>query len=443
MNAHWLCVGEAREAMRAGRLDAAAYARACLDQIGRHDARVQAWAWLSPERALDAAKACDALDEALPLRGIPVAVKDIIATAGIPTEMGSPAFAGHVPARSATVVERLQAAGAFVMGKSVTAELAYFSPGKTRNPWNAVHTPGGSSSGSAAAVAAGFVPLALGTQTNGSVIRPAAYCGVIGFKPSAGLIPRTGIQPFSRTLDQVGVFARSVDDAALFASCLAGYDAQDPASRADAALPSHIAPRAAPPHLAAVRSPVWSLADGAQQQAFERSIARLRAAGAVVEELTLDPLFDGAHVALRTIMYAEAARELTALQAAHRTQLSARLNALIDEGHDMSEGAVVAALDLRARLQAAFQRLWSRFDAIMTPPATGEAPPTLAHTGDPTFCTIWTLCGAPAITLPIARGPQGLPLGLQLVGPDGGDATLLAVARWCAETLPWFEHPFD
>ncbi len=443
MNAHWLGVGEAREAMRAGRLDAAAYARACLDQIGRHDARVQAWAWLSPERALDAAEACDRMDDTLPLRGIPVAVKDIIATAGIPTEMGSPAFAGHTPVRSATVVERLQTAGAFVMGKSVTAELAYFSPGKTRNPWNAAHTPGGSSSGSAAAVAAGFVPIAIGTQTNGSVIRPAAYCGVVGYKPSAGLISRTGIQPFSRTLDQVGVFARHIDDAALFASCLAGHDRDDPASRMDAALPPRIAASSAAPRLAAVRSPVWSLADAAQQQSFQQSIASLRAAGAVVEEVTLDPSFDRAHAAQRTIMFAEAARELTELQAAHRALLSARLNALIDEGRAISDDALAAALDLRARLQTEIQSVWSRCDAIITPPATGEAPATLGHTGDPTFCTIWTLCGLPAVTLPIARGPQGLPLGLQLVGPDGDDPRLLGAARWCAETLPWFEHPFD
>ncbi len=443
MQTHWLGVGEAREAMRAGRLDAEAYARACLEQIERHDARVQAWEWFSPEHALGAARGCDRLDETLPLRGIPVAVKDIIATAGIPTEMGSLAFAGHVPARSAAVVERLLAAGAYVMGKSVTAELAYFSPGKTRNPWNVAHTPGGSSSGSAAAVASGFVPAAIGTQTNGSVIRPAAYCGVVGFKPSAGLIPRTGIQAFSRTLDQVGVFARSIDDAALFASCLAGHDPHDPASRTDAALPARIGPCISAPRLAAVRSPVWSLADTAQQQSFEQSVARLRAAGAVVEELTLDPLFEGAHAALRTIMYAEAARELVALQAAHRGQLSERLNALIDEGRTIGDDALAVALELRARLQAVMQPVWSRFDGIVTPPATGEAPATLAHTGDPTFCTIWTLCGLPALNLPVGRGPQGLPLGLQLVGADGDDATLLAAARWCAETLPWTEHPFD
>lgn len=442
MQAHWLGVGEAREAMRAGRLDAEAYARACVARIEGHDARVQAWAWFSPERALEAAKRCDRLDDGLPLRGIPVAVKDIIATAGIPTEMGSPAFAGHVPARSAAVVERLQAAGAYVMGKSVTAELAYFSPGKTRNPWNVAHTPGGSSSGSAAAVASGFVPAAIGTQTNGSVIRPAAYCGVVGYKPSAGLISRTGIQPFSRTLDQVGVFARGIDDAALFASCLAGHDPHDPASRADAALPAHIA-RCASPRLAAVRSPVWSLADAVQQQSFEQSIARLRAAGAVVAEWALDPLFDGAHAAQRTIMYAEAARELAALQARHRGQLSGRLNALIDEGRAIGDDALAAALALRVRLQAAIKPVWSRFDAIVTPPATGEAPATLAHTGDPAFCTIWTLCGLPAVSLPAGRGSHGLPLGLQLVGADGGDASLLAAARWCEEILPWTGHPFD
>jgi Asp-tRNA(Asn)/Glu-tRNA(Gln) amidotransferase A subunit family amidase len=443
MQTHWLGVGEAREAMRASRLDAQTYADACLTQIGRHDARVQAWAWLSPERARAAASACDRLDETLPLRGLPVAVKDIIATAGIPTEMGSPAFAGHVPARAATVVERLQAAGAYVMGKSVTAELAYFTPGKTRNPWNPAHTPGGSSSGSAAAVAAGFVPVAIGTQTNGSVIRPAAYCGVVGFKPSAGLISRAGIQPFSRTLDQVGVFARRVEDAAVFASCLAGHDPQDPASRADAVLSPTVVALSAPPRLAAVRSPVWSLADVAQQRSFEQSIARLRAAGAMVEELALDALFNDAHAAQRTIMYAEAARELTVLQATHRAQLSARLNALIDEGRAISDDALAAALALRARLQTAMHSVWLHCDAIITPPATGEAPATLAHTGDPTFCTIWTLCGLPALTLPVARGPQGLPLGLQLVGPDGDDARLLAAAHWCAETLPWAEHPFD
>ena len=437
MDLHQLSLCEITRAIRKGELTSEQYTRACLTQIARHEPLILAWQWLSPELALEKARASDAKSKsermAGALPGIPVGIKDIIATRGIPTEMGTPIFSGSVPQESAAVVARLESAGAFVLGKTVTAELAFLTPGKTRNPWNPAHTPGGSSSGSAAAVAAGFVPAAVGTQTNGSVIRPAAFCGVVGFKPSQGLIATTGIQPFSRTLDQVGVFTRSVDDAALFASCL--LDA-GPAPWA------HIPPLATSPRLAAVRSPVWHLADEAQQELFLANIAVLQESGAIVTEVALDPIFNSAHATLRTIMSAEGARELERLQQQHRDKISAKLNNLIDEGKGISPAAYTAALALRDQIQDKFKMLLQEYDAIITPPAAGEAPPTLAQTGDPSFCTIWTLCGGPAVTIPAGLGPQGLPLGLQVVGPHLGDDRLLRIAKWCVDQIGFAQPNF-
>lgn len=432
---------EAVNGIRAGTFTSEALTRACLARTQSLEDKIGAWQWLDPEAALAKARLADAAlrsgQQPSALYGMPVGIKDIMLTCGIPTEMGSSAFAGHVPDYSATVVERLQAAGAFVMGKTVTAELAYFTPGKTRNPWHPAHTPGGSSSGSAAAVAAGFVPAALGTQTNGSVIRPAAFCGIVGFKPSAGLLSRAGIQPFSPTLDQVGVFTRSVDDAALLSSCLLGRDPKDKASLAtDVLAQQHeIAALDRPPKLAAVRSPVWHLAEGVQQQCFLGNIAALRKAGAMVEEIELDTLFSYAHDTQKIIMYAEAARELAGLQHQHRDKLSARLSGLIDEGLGIKEQAYQDALALRIQLGVRLNAVFDDFDAIITPPATGEAPATLAHTGDPAFCTIWTLCGVPALTIPSGLGPNGLPLGLQLVGKFLQDDVLLQVAKWCVAEI--------
>jgi len=435
MDLHQLSLCEATHAIREGRLTSAQLTRACLAQIARHEPQILAWQWLSPELAVEKALARDdqAKSGQIPgkLHGIPIGIKDIIATRGIPTEMGSPIFSGFVPQASAAVVARLEAAGAFVLGKTVTAELAYLTPGKTRNPWNPAHTPGGSSSGSAAAVAAGFTPAALGTQTNGSVIRPAAFCGVVGFKPSQGLIATTGVQPFSRTLDQVGVFTRSVDDAALLVSCLV-----------DSATAAPAADTGSRPRLAAVRSPVWQLADAAQQELFLANIAVLQESGAIVTEVSLDPLFTQAHTALRTIMFVEYARELGRLQQQHRAKISARLNNLIDEGREISAAAYTEALKLRDQLHERLKMLLSEYDAIITPPAAGEAPATLAQTGDPSFCTIWTLCGAPAVTIPTGQGPQGLPLGLQVVGPHGGDDQLLRVAKWCGEQIGFAQPSF-
>ncbi len=343
--------------------------------------------------------------------------------------MGSPAFDDYVPEKSAAMVVRAEAQGAFTFGKTVTAELAYFAPGPTRNPWNPAHTPGGSSMGSAAVVASGMLPLAFGTQTNGSVIRPAAFCGCVGFKPGEGTLATVGIQPFSPTLDQPGLFTRSVEDVAL---AFAALREEPEASRTEVwPLP----PLDRPPRLAAVRSPVWSQAEPAARQSFSESLARLRVAGAEVTEVELPAAFGNAHDVHRTIMAFEAAQTLEALQSRQRAKLSAVLNRFLDEGRAIGAAAMAEALAQRQTLRAGFGPFLAGFDAIVTPPTRGEAPATLEHTGDPVFCTIWALLGVPALTLPVGFGPQGLPLGLQIVGTLQDDARLLRVARWVEQAV--------
>src|SRR5215470_15409692 len=283
-------------AYREGRATVQDYVASCSSRVAALEPRIQAWEWFDASRAMaEAEERAGGILADLPLFGIPVGVKDIIATRGIPTRMGSRIFAGHVPTHSAWVVRRLEALGGLVMGKTVTTEFAYRQPGKTRNPWNPAHTPGGSSSGSAAAVAAGFVPVAIGTQTLGSVIRPAAFCGVVGYKPTFGAISRTGIHPFSATLDTVGVFARSVPDAAWFGACLMGPDPRDEATLVkgpEKILRVPLEPLAVPPRLAVIRSSKWGLATEAQKANFEASVNRLREAGANVREVNLPKLFD-------------------------------------------------------------------------------------------------------------------------------------------------------
>ena len=428
-----LSLCDAVERLRAGTLTCADYTAALMARTESLEKTLHAFAWLDRERAFSAAHAADARRAAGAksgrLHGVPIGVKDIFVTAGIPTGMGSPAFDDYVPEKSAAMVVRAESQGAFTFGKTVTAELAYFTPGPTRNPWNPAHTPGGSSMGSAAAVAAGMLPLAFGTQTNGSVIRPAAFCGCVGFKPSEGTLATAGIQPFSPTLDQPGLFARSVEDVALaFAALREGPEA----SRTET---WPLSPLVRSPRLAAVRSPVWSQAEPAARQSFSESLARLRTAGAEVTEAELPAAFDKAHAVHRTIMAFEAARTLEALQSQQRAKLSAVLNRFLDEGHAIDAAAHAEALAQRQTLQAAFRPFLAGFDAIVTPPTRGEAPATLEHTGDPVFCTIWTLLGVPALSLPVGFGPQGLPLGLQIVGTLQDDAHLLRVARWVEQAV--------
>ncbi|MCI0483592.1 MAG: amidase [candidate division NC10 bacterium] len=413
---------------------------ACLARVRETDTQVQAWAFLDPDHALAQARAADAWRlegrPIGPLHGVPVGIKDIFDTADMPTEYGSVLYAGRTPSRDATVVAMLRAAGAVIMGKTVTTEFATYTPGKTRNPHNPAHTPGGSSSGSAAAVAAGMVPLALGSQTNGSVIRPAAFCGVLGFKPTHGLIPRHGMLTLSRTLDQVGVFARTVHDLALVAGQLIGYDERDPDTRPRARIPfAEVAAEEPPlpPMFAFVKTPHWERAGEDTKEAFGELIEHL---GDRVEEVELLPSAAEAWEWHRTIMEAEMAANLEREWKEGRDRLSDSLRAQLERGREVRAVDYKHAVARIRPIHESFVELFEqRYDAILTPAAPGTAPKDLASTGDPSFCTLWTLCGMPAVSLPLLQGTNGLPLGVQLVGPRDGDARLLRTARWLAAAV--------
>jgi Asp-tRNA(Asn)/Glu-tRNA(Gln) amidotransferase A subunit family amidase len=433
---------EALAGLREKQFSAEEYVTALQQRIAERDGEIEAWAHYEPRQALGAARRSDVHARKaaphLPLGGIPIAIKDLIDTADMPTEAGSPIYKGRVPERDAYVVERVKQLGAIVMGKAVTTEFAWSFPGKTRNPHNKNHTPGGSSSGSAAAVAAGFVPAALGTQTMGSVIRPAAFCGVVGYKPSYGLISRRGIHPFANTLDHVGVFTRSVQDAGFLAQRLMGFDAGDASCVSTAGfVPGDFSiPKLnAAPRLAQVRTPAWPLADEAQKDCLYENAERLRRAGASVSEVRLPPIFDEALPAAQTIMRAEAALIFAPLRERYPDKVSANIDDVVNTGQAISACDYLKALRLRSMLRAQLSTILRRYDGIITPPAPGEAPEGLSATGNPAFCAIWSLLGAPAITIPVKAGPNGLPMGLQIVGDYLGDQRMLSVAAWCENRL--------
>ena len=417
--------------------------RTCVELINealalheRTEPHVHAFAWLDADRARRLAREIDGTptEERGPLWSVPAAIKDIVDTAGIPTECGSALFAGRVPDRSATLVQRLEAAGALVLGKTVTTECAYFHPGPTRNPWNVGRTSGGSSMGSAAAVATGVLPAAIGSQTNGSVIRPAAFCGVVGFKPTHGRIPTDGVMPFAPTLDTLGTFTRSAADAARLTAVLAGepiHEWWNPAEVEDARRGDGILRV----RLAAVRTAEWSQAEPAMRERFERDLAALADAGAEIAEPALPPGLDECVPVHRTIMQYESNQTLGALIDASPDKVSDTLRDYVRGGAAISNADYEAALRERRRLLAAFTVWAAEFDAIVTPPTTGEAP-TPETTGDPRFCTRWTLLGAPAVTIPTGLGPNGLPLGLQFVGASGADRRTLRTAAWAEYAQP-------
>jgi amidase len=373
-----------------------------------------------------------------PLSGIPVAIKDIIATADMPTTNGSPIYKDCIPGADAWVVERLRNLGATIFGKTVSTEFAWRHPGPTVNPWNPKHTPGGSSSGSAAAVAAGIVPLALGTQTLGSVIRPAAFNGVVGLKPSFGAIPRTGVHPLSPSLDHVGFFARRVDDVACALSLLGGTSDSDIHGRPVPAFQVSVErglPPLAAPRLAIVRFAKWSKAEREQQQTFEAAVATLRDAGANLEELELPELDRSNWDAINTILASEAALIFGELVERYPDRTSDRLKELVRTGKAHTAYDYLVAKALQEKLRSAFTSQMSGFDAVLTLPAFGEAPEGLGYTGDAEYCAPWTLLGAPAVSLPAGFGNNGLPLGLQIVGAYREDYRTLRVAKWIESVL--------
>jgi len=406
-----------------GTLSPVALLESCLARIAADDATVRAWACVDESDARAVAREREVEARAGrrrgPLHGVPVGVKDIFHVAGLTTTCGA-AAAFHVRAtEDATAVARLRAAGAVVVGKLHTTEFAYFEPAPTRNPWNVAHTPGGSSSGSAAAVAARMVPLALGTQTVGSVLRPAAYCGVVGFKGTHGLIPTEGVVPLAWSFDHVGVFARAVADVVLAASVMAARALDAPPIRAPRlALAPELLERATPEVAEEVRA----------------AAARFAAAGATVDEIRLPASFAGLHDAGRLVLEVEAATYHEPLHRAHADQYRPRTRALITDG--LARPAVAYVRAQRARLafrEDVLPRL-AAYDALLSPTAPATAPEGMA-TGDPWFCAPWSFAGVPAISLASGVSPHGLPYAVQLVAAAGHDAPALAVAAWCERVL--------
>lgn len=424
---------ELRERLASGAIGALELVEGCIARIEAREPQVKAWAWFDAEFARSQARALDThrkSGRALgPLHGLPVAIKDIIDTAKIPTENGCAVDRARVPVKDAVIVARLKAAGAVIMGKTVTTELASMQAGETRNPHNLAHSPGGSSSGSAAAVADGMVPLAIGTQTAGSVIRPASYCGITGFKPSFGAIPRTGVLMQSPTLDTVGVFGRTAADAALLAEVLWGHDAEDPATSPEPVPPLlQVARSAAPlkPVFAFVKPPGWDAADPELHAAFAELVEAL---GEQVFEAPLPNAFDQAAEVRERINFAEMARYYYRY-ARHMDALGVRTQEVLTKGNAILARDYLAALDWADVLYAGLGEIFERCDAVLCPAATGPAPEGLDFTGDPIFNGLWTLTGTPAVTVPAFTAENGLPMGVQLVAARGNDARLLRTANW-------------
>ena len=423
-----------RDELAAGSVQAAELTEACIEQIAAREAEVNAWCWHDPAHAREQAALLDrqrSLGLPLgPLHGLPVGIKDVIDTARIPTENGTSVDAGRVPSKDAYVVERLKSAGAVIMGKTVTAELAYLHPGKTRNPHNTACTPGGSSQGSAAAVAAGMVPLAIGTQTGGSVIRPASFCGVTGFKPTFGAVPRRGVLTQSPSLDTVGVFARTAVDAALIAEVLFGVDEADPATRLQPhprLLETAGADAPLPPVFALVHPPGWDDADPEVHEAFAELAEAL---GDQCFEVQLPSVFNQAVGVREDINLAEMARCYYRYGRDGGEVLSRTMRAALSSGEKILARDYLSALDVPKLLNAALEEILARCDCILCPAAPGPAPESLDTTGDSVFNGLWTLTGSPAVTVPLLTSSKNLPMGVQLVGEHGNDGRLLRCAHW-------------
>ncbi|HEX6670221.1 MAG TPA: amidase [Gemmatimonadales bacterium] len=466
-----LTATEATRRIRAGRVTPTALLDACVARIDACDPEIRAWVHLDREEAFRAAQEREREvglgRSAGALHGIPVALKDIIDVSGLPTTAGAGPFAHRTPSTDATVVARLRAQGAVVLGKVTTTAFAYLDPIPTRNPWNLAHTPGGSSSGPAAAVAARMVPLALGTQTVGSVLRPAAYCGVVGFKPSYGRISTAGVVPLAWSLDHLGIFSRSVEDAALALEVMAGADAADPRSSAapvDAYLAGLMNPPA--PRLGFLR-PLLERTSPDMAAHLESAVQTFQAHGAQIVDVTLPPsfghdvgarstnaapqaamprdahapAFSGIHDVGRTVLEAEAAAAHHALFAAHADAYPPKIRQALERGREIPAMAFLLAQEARHRFRAEATAIAVRFDALLTPTVGAPAPKGLESTGDPYFCAPWSSAGMPAMALPSGLAGDGLPLSVQLVGAPFAEARLLAAAAWCERVLGFDRQP--
>jgi len=396
--------------------------RDCLARIDAREADVQAWTHVARDAALARARALDQGAYQGLLHGLPLGVKDLIATADMPTSYGSPIYAGHQPASDASCVALARAAGAVVLGKTVTTEFATFQPNQTRNPHQLAHTPGGSSSGSAAAVADGMVPLALGTQTAGSLTRPAAYCGVVAFKPSFGGINRAGAKPLSDTLDTVGTLARTVPDAALLAAALSGrHDWRVDATQTLSSRPLRVG---------LCLTYEWPHALAETQVAMQQAAASINASHhMVLRDVQLPVDYQQLAQAQTHIQLAEQAQCLAHERLQHTTRLSPRLQGILQSGVAVTAAQYDQAQALLARCRMQLTEVFDGVDVLLTPSAPGTAPFGLDNTGDPVFCRIWTALHTPTVNIPAGLAANGLPVGLQVVGPVGSDGFTLAAAH--------------
>jgi len=416
-----LSASAAVQRMADKRLKARELVEACLDRIEAREGQVHAWEALDPEGAR---KRADLLDKRArpvgPLHGIPLAVKDIIETRTLPTTCGSPIYRDRITGRDAACVTQLVKAGAIVLGKAVTTEFAGGHAGKTHNPHNLRHTPAGSSSGSAAAVADFMAPIGYGTQTSGSVIRPGAFNGVVAYKGTYGWADLTGVKTYSKSLDTLGFFAREANDLALIRAAY-GHAAADPPTE--------------PPRIGFCRTRWWEMADPYNRRNIEAAAKALRAAGARVRPWDMPDSWDALITAHNRVMTREAAFHYGPERARFPHLLSPGLTAALEVGDSVSRSQLADAKKRRDRAKKDLAQVWERFDILLAPAARGEAPAGLGHTGDPIFNRFWTLLGAPCIAVPFGTGPFGLPLSVQLIGPHRGDDRLVAWARWVEQRL--------
>ncbi|MBN1224892.1 MAG: amidase [Candidatus Aminicenantes bacterium] len=436
-----LTIFEAMAAIQAGELTSLQLVKSCLERIDHFETEIQAWAVVDGERALETAHNCDQKRKEGriqgPLHGIPIGVKDIFYTAGIRTESGSKVCSGFVPDFDAAAVSLLKKAGAVLLGKTHTTEFALFDPAPTRNPWNTTHTPGGSSSGSAAAVAAGMCLGALGSQTLGSVLRPAAYNGLVGFKPHFGRISTYGVVPLSWTLDHVGLFAKCVEDAGIIFQAIAGNDPRDihslnepvPTSSENLKNPK-------PPRFGVVRDFFYDNADEEMKEHVNDAAERLKTEGALVEEVSFPAhYFDSVFENGKTIMKVEAAACHQEMFTAHKDLYSPKIRAFIEEGLRIPSVDYAKALQTRLKQRTQLPYHFDAFDAFLTPAAPGAAPPGLENTGSPVMQAPWTILGVPTISLPLGLNEEGFPLGIQIAGPPRAEDILFSAARWCERIL--------
>ena len=419
-----LTAAQAAREITAGRITSEALVRDCLERIAQRDAEVQAWVYLDPEAAIAQARAIDKTTTHGPLAGVPAGFKYVIDTSDMPTQYNSPIYTGYRPRADAASVALLREAGGVVLGKTVTTEFATRTPGPTRNPHNLAHTPGGSSSGSAAAVADFMAPLAFGTQTGGSTIRPSAYCGIVGYKPSFNTINRAGLKFVSESLDTIGVMARTVEDCALVVHAVSGRS-----------LPDFGAKLTGAPRIGFCRTPRWNDASPATQALLESAAAALAKAGARVRDLALPGDFDRLYDEQELIAGVEGARALAHERRTQPELLSDHLRGKLEEHAAMPGERYADAMRHARECRLAFTGLFSDIDVLLTPSAPGEAPKGIESTGSSLYNRNWTLLGVPCVTVPAGRGPQGLPLGVQIVGRYDDDARVLVAAEWMRRAL--------